>query len=448
MIGEVVPGAVDVAIVGGGAAGLALAIFAGRRMPDRTIVILDGAKTLGAKMLMAGGGRCNVTNRVVTPVDFCGGSRNIIKRVLAAFPFEKTVAFFEEIGVELHEEQNGKLFPNTNSARTVVNALQDEACRCGVHILTKHRVTGIERCDHGFRIAAGTASLKAQQVVLATGGQSLPKTGSDGKGYGLAQGLGHTLVPTTPALAPLVLAGDFHSTLSGVSQGVELVVSAEGWKGVRVRGPLLWTHCGISGPAPLDASRYWHRARLEGREVSVHVNFLPGDHFVEAERKLLSLVSSQPRAFLRNTLSRLIPAKVAEAVLRQLEMGGELVMAHLSKDWRRKLVHSLLAWPLPVRDSRGYGYAEVTAGGVPLHEIDPGSMASRKCPGLFLVGELLDVDGRLGGFNFQWAWSSAWVAASGIDIGPTSLPSPIRDDREQFGRRSTRPGFSSRSPFE
>jgi predicted Rossmann fold flavoprotein len=311
----------------------------------------------------------------------------------------------------------------------VVNALQDEACRCGVHILTEHRVTGIERCDHGFRIAAGTASLKAQQAVLATGGQSLPKTGSDGKGYRLAQGLGHTLVPTTPALAPLVLADDFHSTLSGVSQEVELVVSAEGWKAVRVRGPMLWTHFGISGPAPLDASRYWHRARLEGHEVSVHVNFLPDDDFVEAERKLLSLVSSQPRACLRNTLSRLIPAKVAEAVLRQLEMGGELVMAHLSKDWRRKLVHSLLAWPLPVRDSRGYGYAEVTAGGVPLHEIDPGSMASRKCPGLFLVGELLDVDGRLGGFNFQWAWSSAWVAASGIDIGPTSLPLPIHDAR-------------------
>jgi predicted Rossmann fold flavoprotein len=409
----VIPELIDLAIIGGGAAGLATAIFAARNMSGGAIIILDGAKKLGAKILLAGGGRCNVTNRVVTAADFCGGSPHVIKQVLAAFPAEQTVSFFHEIGVELHEEENGKLYPNTNQARTVLDALLKETRRLGVRVLTEHRVTGVERCDPGFRILTGARTLRARQVVLATGGQSLPKTGSDGSGYHLAQSLGHTLVPTTPGLVPLVLAGHFHSPLSGISQDVELTVLAAGSKAIHIRGALLWTHFGVSGPAVLDASRHWHRARLEGRDVSVAVNFLPGENFAGAERRLIALASSQPKALLRNALSRLLPARVAAAVLRKLEIEGTLPMAHLPRDLRRKLVHALLAWPLPVLDSRGYAHAEVTVGGVPLSEIDPRSMASRKCSGLYLVGEVLDVDGRVGGFNFQWAWSSAWVAASG-----------------------------------
>ena len=191
----------------------------------------------------------------------------------------------------------------------MLDALCDEACRRGVRILSEHRVSKIERCDPGFRIVTGAVSLNAQHVVLATGGKSLPKTGSDGTGYRLAQALGHSLVPTTPALAPLVLTDGFHASLSGISQDVELVVTAEGDKPVRVNGPLLWTHFGISGPAPLDASRHWHRAQIEGRAVKMHTSLLPGDDFVEAERKLLALVSSQPKSILRNTLSRLLPAE-------------------------------------------------------------------------------------------------------------------------------------------
>ena len=410
---DVLPELLDLAIVGGGAAGLATAVFAARRLCGQSIAILDGARKLGAKILVAGGGRCNVTNRVVTAADFCGGNPRLIKQVLAAFPVERTVAFFREIGVELHEEENGKLFPDTNRARTVLDALLSEAHRLGVHILTAHRVTGVERCEPGFRILTGTGTLCARRIVLATGGLSLPKTGSDGGGYALAESLGHTLVPTTPALVPLILADDFHAPLSGIAQDVDLTVRAAGSPAIRIRGALLWTHFGVSGPAVLDASRHWHRARLAGRDVCVTVNFLPDDDFSGAERKLLPLASSQPKALLHNTLSRLLPARVAAAVLRKLEIAGTLPMAHFARDPRRKLVHALLTWPLPVSDSRGYAYAEVTAGGVPLGEIDPASMASRKCPNLYLVGELLDVDGRIGGFNFQWAWSSASVAAEG-----------------------------------
>jgi predicted Rossmann fold flavoprotein len=411
--GNAAPALVDLAIVGGGAAGLATAIFAARSQRGRAIAILDGATRLGAKLLMAGGGRCNVTNRVVTAADYCGGGPRLIKQVLAAFPVERTVSFFHELGVGLHEEENGKLYPNTNRARTVLDALVNEARRLDVCVLTEHRVTAVEACDPDFRIRTGEKTLCARRVVLATGGLSLPKTGSDGGGYGLAQGLGHTLVPTTPALVPLVLTGDFHAPLSGIAQDVELTVRAGGAKAVRIRGALLWTHFGVSGPAVLNASRHWHRARLAGDDVSVAANHLPGEDFAAAERRVLALASSQPKALLRNALSRLLPARVAAAVLRKLEIEEALPMIRLPRDLRRKLVHALLAWPLPVVGSRGYIQAEVTAGGVPLSEIDPGSMASRKCPGLYLVGEILDVDGRIGGFNFQWAWSSAWVAAAG-----------------------------------
>ncbi len=405
---------VDVAVIGAGAAGLATAIFAARRNPDMSVVALDGAGKLGAKILVAGGGRCNVTNRAVEPTDFSGGSPNVVRRVLAAFSAERTVAFFREIGVALHEEEHGKLFPDTNRARTVLDALLSEADRSGVRILPGHRVTGIERCDSRFRISSSAGMFTAATVVLATGGRSLPKTGSDGGGYALAQHLGHTMIPTTPALVPLVLDGDFHSLLAGVSHDAQLTLRAEGRKAVRIRGSMLWTHFGISGPVVLDASRHWHRARTEDRAVTVSACFLPDEDRQSVEGKLLDMMSSQPKVHLRNVLAAWLPARFADAVLAHLGIVGRQTMAHLPRDDRRKLAEALCAWPLPVRDSRGYRHAEVTAGGVTLTEIDPASMASRKCPGLYLVGEILDVDGRIGGFNFQWAWSSAWVAAEGI----------------------------------
>ncbi len=475
------------AVVGAGAAGLAAAIFTARRRPKLTIVALDGARKIGAKILISGGGRCNVTNAVVTAADFQGGSPNAVRRVLNSFTVEQTVAFFREIGVELHEEPpDRKLFPNTNSAKTVLAALLAEAERCGVQIRSGYRVTGVSVAPGGFEIvrerAAGRDSreracetgfsheracetgfsperdsreracetgfshelrgfshelrgfsheraesshelaglahehttIKARRVVIATGGRSLPKTGSDGGGYELVQRLGHMIVPTVPALAPLVLDGEFHAPLSGVTHDVAITLKVEGQRPTRWPGSMVWTHFGISGPAAMNASGAWHRARLEERPITVSCSFLPGDDFAGAERKLLDIAASHPRSALHNALERLIPARLGIAVLAKLGIDGQTVMAQLSREHRRRLIHALLEWPMPVRDSRGYAYAEVTSGGVPLDEINPATMESRTCPGLYLVGEILDVDGRIGGFNFQWAWSSAWVAASSM----------------------------------
>ncbi len=403
-----------VVIVGAGAAGLTAAIFAARRRPEATIVVLDGARRLGAKILASGGGRCNVTNVRVTPADFCGGSPNIIRRVLDAFPVDQTVAFFREIGVALHEEENGKLFPDSNDAHTVRDALLAEARARGVRIVHPARVDDIVRDEAGFCLRVEDTIWTSPRVVLATGGLSLPQTGSDGSGYTLARSLGHSIVPTTPALDPLVLQGDFHASLAGIAHDVELAVAAEGSKPLRHAGALLWTHFGVSGPVVLDVSRHWHRATLEKRRVTITANLLPGHDFASVERALLALAESQPRSFLRNALASRIPARLAAALLARIPLDGQIPMAHVTKPDRRRLTRALHDWPLPVVAGRGYDHAEVTAGGVPLDEIDPATLASRPCPGLYLVGEILDVDGRIGGFNFQWAWSTAHVAAHAL----------------------------------
>jgi hypothetical protein len=406
--------ALDVVVVGAGAAGLAAAIFSARLKPGLRVTILDGAAKVGAKILVSGGGRCNVTHEAVAATDFWGGSPNVVRRILSAFPVDRTIAFFQEIGVTLHVEERGKLFPDSNSARTVLDALLAEAGRLGVELRSAHRVTAITRRDDLFQLSTSGGELTARKTVLATGGLSLPKTGSDGLGYRLAAALGHTLVSTTPGLEPLLLEGDFHVALSGIAQPVQISVRVEGLKPVRLEGPMLWTHFGISGPAALDASRHWQRARLDGSAVTVTANLLPGHDFPALEAKLLQLARTQPRTHLSNTLSTLLPGKVAEAVVARLKLRGDTTMANLSREDRRALIQALLEWPLPVAGGRGYNFAEVTAGGVPLTEVDPSTLESRRCPGLYFTGEILDVDGRLGGFNFQWAWSSAWVVASAL----------------------------------
>ena len=404
----------DVIVLGGGAAGLTTAIFAARRRPERKVWILDGARKIGAKILVSGGGRCNVTNRVVTEADFYGGSSRFVRRVLRAFRVEQTVAFFEELGVTLHEEEGGKLFPDSNRARTVLGALLGEAELRGVRIFPGHRVISLERQGSRFLVKTPERSVSAGRVVLATGGLSLPKTGSDGLGLDIASRLGHSIVPTTPALVPLVLQGDVHQPLSGVSHPVELTVRAEGRAPVRTTGSLLWTHFGVSGPAVLDASRFWCRARLEGRDVTVSACLLPGEDFEKVEKRILSAAAERPRLQLQNGLGAVLPTSVGRAVLERLGLSGETPVGQLTREERRQLVHTLVDWPLPVSGSRGYSFAEATAGGIPLEEVDPATMASRQCPGLYIVGEILDVDGRIGGFNFQWAWSTGWVAGAAV----------------------------------
>ena len=381
----------DIAIIGAGAAGLTAAIFARRAAPDAAIVALDGAPKIGAKILISGGGRCNVTHFEVAPDDF-NGSRNAIAKVLRTFPVEQTIAWFAEMGVTLKREETGKLFPTTDKARTVVDALLREAA---VEIRTGYRVESLER---GFLI---NGELEAKRVILATGGRSVPKTGSDGRGYALVRNLGHTVTDVFPSLVPLLLEdGHWLTSLSGTSTDAELAVrSGTGRVLARVRGSLLFTHFGLSGPAALDVSRHWIAAKREDEKATLVVNFLPGETFESLDKALQNGASLRGR----------VPARLLDA----------LAPPSMTKEARRAFVRNLVEHPLPVKADRGFDYAEVTAGGVPLTEVDLATMASRKCEGLFLCGEILDVDGRIGGFNFQWAWASGRLA--GLSAGASSI---------------------------
>jgi predicted Rossmann fold flavoprotein len=417
----------DLVVVGAGAAGLTTAIFAARAAPHLRVRCVDGARRIGAKILVSGGSRCNVTNSVVTERDFWGGSSRVVRNVLRAFPAPRAATFFEELGVRLHEEEDGKLFPDTNKSRTVLDALLNEAARLNIVIDTDCRVTSIGKENERFVVSftrradpLGSADradseMAARAVVIATGGRSLPKTGSDGAGYDLARRLGHGYVETTPALAPLVLDGDSHITLAGVSQRAGLSLRVNGRIATRLEGSLLWTHFGMSGPVVLNMSRHWHRAMLgDASHVDMLVNLVPGESFETLESWWLAQERERPRAQVATILAMQVPSAVADVWLGLTGIGSDVTMAHLARDDRRRLIHALVESPVAVVDSRGYGYAEVTAGGIPLDDIDPATMQSRVCPGLFLVGEILDVDGRLGGFNFQWAWSSGWVAGHAI----------------------------------
>jgi predicted Rossmann fold flavoprotein len=405
-------------VVGAGAAGLATAIFARRANPSLNVVLIESARRPGAKILVSGGGRCNVTNATVTDADFWGGRRTIIRRVIRSFPVRETVDFFRHLGVTLHEEADGKMFPDSGRARDVLQALLDEVERSGATLVAGTRVLGIERDGRGFRLDTSRGNVHAARIVLATGGQSLPKSGSDGAGYTFARRFGHTIVPTTPALVPLLLGGDersIHRALAGVSHPAELMLRVEGAMSVRLTGSLLWTHVGISGPVTLNLSRHWLRARLDGRPAELSMSFVPGRTFEEIDVSWAAPASRRGSTMQIGTaLGALLPASVAAAIPGALGVDGAVTLAHVTRENRRRLSHALTGWPLDVTGSRGYTYAEATAGGVALDEIDPETMESRVAPGLFLVGEILDVDGRIGGFNFQWAWSSAHVAAAAV----------------------------------
>ncbi|MDR1990074.1 MAG: aminoacetone oxidase family FAD-binding enzyme, partial [Acidobacteriaceae bacterium] len=406
----------DVLIVGAGAAGLATAIFTRQLNPSISVTLLDGSARPGAKILVSGGSRCNVTNVHVSERDYWGGHPAFIRRVLRALTVPDTVAAFARLGVTLHEEHDGKLFPDSNRSRDVLNALLGECQRLGVTLLGSHLVTAVARHDDGFSVHTSATVLHARRLVLATGGRALPKSGSDGAGYAFARALGHTIVPTTPALAPLVLDrnDNVHRHLSGVSHDAELTLWVDGKSVIRLSGALLWTHFGMSGPVALNMSRHWARAQLGGRAPTLTVNVCPGRTFDAVDRWLVESAAARPRASLVTLLDTVLPASVATAMTEQAGVTGSHIGAQLSRDARRSLVHTLTAWQAPVTGTRGYTYAEATAGGVAVDDIDAGTMESKICRGLYLVGEVLDVDGRLGGFNFQWAWSSARAAARAL----------------------------------
>ncbi len=411
-------------VVGAGAAGLMAAIWAGRTAraaqtggpgaPPR-IVLVDGAAKLGAKILVAGGGRCNVTHHEVDERAFAGSTPAAIRKVLRRFDVARTIAFFSDLGVELKREPTGKLFPVTDRARTVLDALLTACRAAGVDLRHPWRVEHIAPPEgvRGFLIAGPSGEIEARRVIVATGGRSLPKSGSDGHGYAMVKALGHSLTPRImPALVPLTLPKEhFLCGLSGVSSDVEVWVrSATGRRLASFKGALLCAHFGITGPAVLDVSRYYLDARADDPGAKLIVCWLPGLDFAGADAMLRETGPGGGAGGIGAALARHLPRRLADAICLAAGVDPATPRQTLPREQRRGLAHALVEMELPVSGDRGYTHAEVTAGGVPLSELRLETMDSRLQPGLHVCGEICDVDGRIGGFNFQWAWASGSVA--------------------------------------
>ncbi len=422
--------AVDIAVVGAGAAGLMAAIWAGRTCRDdgraARIVALDGARSLGAKILVAGGGRCNVTHHAVDESAYAcgpGTSRRAIRNVLRSFGVDRTVAFFAELGVTLKREETGKLFPTTDRARTVLDALLAAARDAGVELRHPWRVDQVTKTAEGFLIEPAAITLaepiRARRVVLACGGMALPRSGSDGHGYTIARSLGHSITePVFPALVPLLLDPErsFLPSLSGLTRTATLSLwSGTGKKLVEFTNSMLCTHFGLSGPAVLDISRYFLGVRRHDPLAELTINWMPPQTFETLDGALTPGGGTGTRArtalrVLTEDLPDPLPERLARALCGSVGIDPAIGLDQLKRDVRRALARALVRTSLPVTGDRGFTHAEVTAGGVPLCELVLESMESRVCPGLHVCGEVCDVDGRIGGFNFQWAWASGYAA--------------------------------------
>lgn len=375
--------------------------------------LYDSRKKIGAKILISGGTRCNVTNVAVKVSDYFGGAKHFIRHVFEAFTPAETIHFFKELGVELVLEPTGKYFPVTGSGRTVLDALLGEAERAGVVLETPFRVrkarprddhfecTGVTGEDHGKETV-----FRARRLILCTGGLSLPETGSDGAGLEIARSLGHTIVPTAPALTPLTTQDGLWPSLSGVSLETRLDFYLKGKKTAEARGAFLFTHNGFSGPAALDISRHYTVADA-GDGPMIKASFLPRLN-EEILRNSLKSIADTPGDIFRFMADRhALPRRFAETLIEKCGWTGR---KRLPVGWRSKFVQSLLNYPLEVSGVIGYKKAEVTAGGVFLNEVHVATMGSKKVKGLYFAGEILDVDGRIGGFNFQWSWSTGAIA--------------------------------------
>jgi predicted Rossmann fold flavoprotein len=383
----------DVIILGAGAAGLMCAIEAGKR--GRRVAVLERAERTGKKILISGGGRCNFTNLHCLPENFLSANPHFVRSALARYTPADFIALVEKHGIAYHEKTLGQLFCD-GSAQQIVAMLEDECRSAGVQISTHIKVEQIRR-DNGFVLRAGEKEFQAESLVVATGGLSIPKMGATSFGYDLAQQFELKIVEPRPALVPFTLAANDCRQLcdlAGVS--AEVIASCDG---ASFREKMLITHRGLSGPAILQVSSYWK----PGSPITL--NLAP-------ERELTGALrdpkTRRDLAAVRNALRAALPARLSD---RWLDLHPPAGFSNHALDELERFAHN---WKITPAGTEGYAKAEVTAGGVDTNELSAKTMESRKVPGLYFIGEVVDVTGHLGGFNFQWAWASGYCAGQAV----------------------------------
>jgi predicted Rossmann fold flavoprotein len=416
-----------VAVVGAGAAGLMAAAFAASS--GARVTLLERTKDGGRKILISGGGRCNVLPSVLAPERFVTDSpTHLLRGMLRAWPLHEQRAFFEDdlqIPLAL-EEESGKLFPRSNKAKDVRDALVGFARSKGVEIQFDTTLTDFNASTTGFALTTSKGDLQVDRVIVATGGLSVPATGSDGTGLEIARRLGHRMIDTYPALTPLFGKDESHTSLSGVSLDVRLRVLVRrslgeggkvGSKTIETFGGFLFTHRGYSGPSVLDISHLTARGETPTIRATWSVR-------TAAE---WTKDFAAPSATVLTILARYIPARLAEHLMIEIGIPDDRRTSSLKRSERLALIDALTGYPLPWSGNEGYKKAEVTGGGVALDEVDPKTLESKRVPGLYLCGEMLDAFGPIGGHNFAWAWATG--RAAGLAAG-TPGPSTLVEQTE------------------
>ena len=410
-----------VAVIGAGAAGTMAAIFAASVGAET--LLLEATRDGGRKILISGGGRCNILPARVDERRFVtDSSPNTLRKMLRAWPLREQIAFFEgELGLTLVEEQaSAKLFPASNRARDVRDGLLALAARRGARFFPNTTVIGIAPAPDGkWQVERdGASPLRVDAVIVATGGLSVPNTGSDGRGLRMLATLGHTIHPTYPALTPVVADSPDLAALAGISLAVT-ITAEDTTRQATATGGFLFTHRGYSGPSVLDVSHVIARSRLEGGgSARLAVRWTTLD-----EAGWEAALRPEGTRTVAGALRRELPDRLADALAGMAAVPSSRALAQLGREERRRLIEVLIRGELPWTGDEGYRKAEVTGGGVSLAEIDPRTMESRRHPGLFLCGEVLDAFGPIGGYNFLWAWATG--RAAGIAAaGATSLPRP------------------------
>jgi predicted Rossmann fold flavoprotein len=377
------PNTFDVVVLGGGAAGLMCAMRAGQR--GRKVLLLDHAEKVGKKILISGGGRCNFTNLDARPEAFLSVNPHFCKSALARYTQHDFIELVNRHRIAWHEKTLGQLFCD-GSARQIVAMLLDECAAVGVDVRVAHKVTRVEKSDR-FTVATDHGDFSAASVVLATGGLSIPKMGASGFAHEVARHFKLRVTDTRPALVPLTLPVP---EISGVALDVEARCGR-----ARFREALLFTHRGLSGPAILQVSSYWK----PGQEIVV--DLLPD---LDAASLLKERKRTRPKAELRTILAEILPQRLAQSLATEGTMAGQR-----DRDLET-LANRLKLWTFVPGGTEGYAKAEVTLGGIDTDGLSSKTMEAKKVPGLYAIGEAVDVTGWLGGYNFQWAWSSGWVA--------------------------------------
>lgn len=410
----------DVIVIGAGAAGLLAAARAAER--GRRTLLLEKNSKPGVKILMSGGTRCNLTHACDSRgiVEAFGAQGRFLHSSLAALSPQGLIALFEAEGVATKVEESGKVFPRSDKALHVLEALLRRVARSGAVLEKNAPIRDVARSADGFRVASSDRHWNARHVLLTTGGQSYPGCGTTGDGYRWARSLGHTIVSPRPALVPVTTDAAWVHSLKGITVpdvGVRVVDSQKSAgksakRGSR-RGSFLMTHVGVSGPAVLDVSREI-TGHAEPRSLALECDFLPDTSDIDFDAELRQRFASEGKKSIGTLLPELLPRRLGDTLLIEAGVPAERRGAEVGNDLRGRLVQAFKHCRIPVSGTLGFPKAEVTAGGISLDEVDSRTMMSRIVPGLFLAGEVLDLDGPIGGYNFQAAFSTGWLAAGNI----------------------------------